>query len=157
MAVVGRTFRPKPAYWWANRTSAAKPKPLNIPENAKESDLHATIAELLDWILIQPAIYTTFPAGWGKLKGATAGRLKKSGLKAGMPDILVFYRGKCVGIELKVNGASPSSVQRTMFAQLQAAGVPVYVCGSISDVIEALNRCRIPFRYTASPTPVIGR
>jgi hypothetical protein len=66
-----------------------------------------------------------------------------------MPDMLVFYRGKCMGIELKVEGAAPSSVQRTTFAQLQAAGVPIYVCRSISDVIEALNRCRVPFRYTS--------
>ena len=139
----------KPPSWWANRTRKAKSSPLNIPKG-RESDLHLTVAELLDWILLPPAFYSTFPAGWGKLKGATADRLKKSGLKAGMPDILVFYRCRAMGIELKVSGAQPSSVQRTTFAQLQAAGVPIYVCRSISDVIEALNKCRVPFKCTSN-------
>jgi len=154
MASTGRATgtREKPASWWANRT-----RKKSSPLKTSESDLHVTIAELLDWILVPPAFYTTFPAGWGKLKGQTASRLKKSGLKAGMPDILVFYRGRAMGMELKVTGAVPSSVQRVTCAQLQAAGVPVYVCRSIADVIEALNRCRVPFNYTSSATPIIRR
>jgi len=126
-----------------------KSKALNIPQNGSEADLHVTIAEFLDWALSSPAFYTTFPAGWGKLRGQTAFRLKRSGLKAGMPDILVFYRGQTMGIELKVYGAAASSVQRTTFAALQGAGVPIYICRSIEDVVEALNRCRIPFRFTS--------
>ena len=64
-------------------------------------DLHASVAGQLDWRLKRPAFYTTFPAGWGKLPGMVAGKLKACGLKAGMPDLLVWYEGRTVGIELK--------------------------------------------------------
>ena len=76
-----------------------------------EIDLHRSVAELLDWCLLPPAVYTTFPAGWGKLPPKTVGRLKACGLKTGMPDILVFNAGKTIGIELKRPGGRLSKAQ----------------------------------------------
>jgi hypothetical protein len=102
-------------------------------------------------------MFTTFPAGWGKLGKATAGRLHASGMKKGMPDILVFstYRTianrtytNIVGIELKVGANAVSSAQREMFAKLQALGIRVYVCRSIEDVVHALAEADIPYRKT---------
>jgi hypothetical protein len=114
------------------------------------------VAQLLDWILLPPAIWTTFPAGWGKLGKATAGRLYASGLKKGMPDILVFNcvqpphprRSSVIGIELKVGDNAVSSAQRTMFAKLQAVGIRVYVCRNIEDVMRALTDADILYRKT---------
>jgi hypothetical protein len=103
-------------------------------------------------------MFTTFPAGWGKLTKATAGRLHASGLKKGMPDILVFDARqrmdvtKVVGIELKVGANAVSSAQRTMFAKLQAVGITVYVCRNIDDVIRALDEELIPHRHINSQT-----
>lgn len=122
-------------------------RPLNIPHDPSESQLHETIARLLDLVLKPPSLYTTFPAGWGKLSKGTAGRLFASGLKKGMPDILVFGPDATVaGIELKVGHNSVSSAQRNMFAKLQAVGITVYVCRNQEDVIEALRAASIPFR-----------
>jgi hypothetical protein len=131
-------------------------RPINLPHSPKESELHVSVAQLLDWILLPPAIWTTFPAGWGKLGKATAGRLYASGLKKGMPDILVFSRAavgwpkysltNVIGIELKVGDNSVSSAQRTMFAQLQAVGIRVHVCRSIEEVVAALDSAGIDHR-----------
>ena len=131
------------------RKSAARP--FNLPHNVRESDLHVSVAELLDWILVPPAIFTTFPAGWGKLSPATAGRLYASGMKKGMPDIFVFDRfghalTKCIGIELKVGANSETSAQRTMFARLEAVGIRVYICRSLEDVVAALEDAGIEHR-----------
>ena len=129
-------------------------RPFTLPHNPRESELHVSVAELLDWILQPPAIFTTFPAGWGKLSKATAGRLYASGMKKGMPDILVFTcvqpphprRSIVIGLELKVGVNGLSSAQRTMFASLQAVGIRTYVCRSLEDVVAALDDAGIAHR-----------
>lgn len=127
------------------RKSAAKP--FNLPHNERESDLHVSVAQLLGWCLLPPALFTTFPAGWGKLTRSTAGRLFASGLKKGMPDILVFApKHKVIGIELKIGVNAATSAQRTMFAALQALGIRVYICRSLNQVLMALNDAGIAYR-----------
>jgi hypothetical protein len=111
-----------------------------------EAALHKAVADLLDWGLLPPALWTTFPAGWGKLGKATAGRLRGSGLKAGFPDILVFFNGRAVGVELKAADGDISKQQRAMFLQLYAAGVRVYTCRNTDDVIGVLEQESIPHR-----------
>lgn len=111
-----------------------------------EQDLHASVAEFLDWALMAPALYTTFPAGWGALPKATAGRLKGCGLKKGMPDIFVFYKSRAIGIELKTEGGKPSVTQQCMFHLLKEAGVPVHVCRSMEEVASILRDEGVPLK-----------
>lgn len=111
-----------------------------------ESQLHKTIADLLNAALLPPAIWTTFPAGWGKLPKGTAGRLHASGLKAGFPDILIFHDGRCIGIELKVPAGRLSAIQQSMFHALANAGVRVYVARSAEDVLVILREAKLPVR-----------
>lgn len=129
---------------------------MTLRETVKESQLHLSVAELLDWILIPPTFYTTFPAGYGRLSRATAGLLKAKGMVPGMPDIFIFHGSairttRVIGIELKVPGRAPSANQRTAHAKLQAVGVRVYVCKSQNDVIMALADALIPYRYVTIP------
>lgn len=122
-------------------------------ESHNEGELHKQVAELLDWVLTPPAFYTTFPSGWGKLTKRTAGRLNASGLKRGMPDILIFPGlGRCVGLELKAYGRVLSEQQLDMHNKLARVGVRVYVCKSVSDVVAALSEADIPFRYVHPDT-----
>lgn len=113
---------------------------------ATEASLHKAVADLLDWVLLPPALWTTFPAGWGKLGKATAGRLHASGLKAGFPDILIFFNGRAVGIELKTERGVVSKDQHKMFLQLYEAGVRVYICRSTDDVIGVFETESLPHR-----------
>jgi hypothetical protein len=111
-----------------------------------EAKLHATIAEWLDWFLLPPALYTTFPAGWGKLSKATGARLYRSGMKAGMPDLFIFHQKTCFGIELKPRGRYQSAVQRDMSQKLKAAGIAVYIAHDVDEVMDILKHRNCPLR-----------
>jgi hypothetical protein len=67
-------------------------------------------------------------------------------LKAGFPDILIFYDSRCVGLELKVKGRKPSAAQQLMFPRLRNCGVQIFVCQSVDEVIAALHEAGIPLR-----------
>lgn len=144
------------------QTPIARKKPshraITFPDRAREADLHKSVAHFLRWALVPPALFTTFPAGWGKLSKATAGRLYASGLAPGMPDIFVFGPGRrVVGIELKVPPNTATAVQRTMFAKLQAVGIKVYICTSIEDVADALKQEYVPCRLVTESGRLYGR
>ena len=111
-----------------------------------EDQLHRSVAEFLDWVLLPPAVWTTFPAGWGRLGKATAGRLYASGLKTGMPDILIFFNGRATGIELKGPDGRLSNNQIAMHERLALAGVRVYVCHTTEEVLAALESASLPRR-----------
>lgn len=110
-----------------------------------ELDLHQSVADFLDWILLPPAVWTTFPAGWTGMRTGAAGRLKACGLKAGMPDALIFYDSRTIGIELKAK-TKPSIAQIEMFNKLRMAGVPVHVVTNVEQVPEILITHCIPMR-----------
>jgi hypothetical protein len=128
-----------------------RPRPfkLTAPRSYPELELHKAVAGALDWLLLRPAFYTTFPSGWDKMTKAMRGMLKGAGLKPGMPDILVFFAGRCVGIELKA-GSGLSAAQRGTHSDLHAAGIPVHVCRSVDDVLQALSGEGIPIRADRS-------
>jgi hypothetical protein len=124
------------------------------PPEPTENQLHATVAQFLDWALLPPALYTTFPAGWGVLTRSTAGRLKGCGLKQGMPDILLFHQGRCFGIELKSYKGTLSRAQLEMHDKLRAAGTEVFVCASLDEVLYALKTIGVPLRRTRGASDV---
>jgi hypothetical protein len=123
-----------------------RPRPQLPTVKISEAELHRAVADLLDVVLLPPAVWTTFPAGWGKLSKATAGRLRGSGLKAGFPDILIFFNSFTTGIELKAPGGKLSLAQKAMFPALEAAGVRVYVCHSVDEVLDILQFLCFPVR-----------
>jgi hypothetical protein len=116
-----------------------------------ERQLHRTVAEFLDWALLPPAVWTTFPAGWGRLSEAMAGELRACGLKKGFPDILIFdlhqiiaarIYPKVVGIELKAR-TGVSAAQQLMFPRLKKVGWAIYVCRDLESVVQALREQRV--------------
>ena len=123
---------------------------LNLPGSATEDEFHVAVADLLNTVLRMPSFFTTFPAGYGKLSKAMSGRLKAKGMRAGMPDILIFHPfGRAttvIGLELKVKGNSTSSAQRATHALLQAVGVKTYLIRKATDVTRALHDAGIPYR-----------
>jgi hypothetical protein len=113
-----------------------------------EIDLHRSVAQFLDWCLEPPALYTTFPAGWDKMSKSRAGMLYGAGLKAGMPDILIFYNGFTLGLELKTAKGKLSTIQKKMHELLTNAGVFVHVCRSVDEVESILRELKISLRGT---------
>ena len=98
-----------------------------------EQDLQRAVAEFLDLALPRPdAWWTTIPAGGGgKVRGAF---LKAAGLKAGVPDILIIWRGRAYWIELKSWAGKPSPAQVEVRNMLRLAGCSAEIARTVTDV-----------------------
>lgn len=116
---------------------------------ATEAQLHRTIAGWLTLHLMPPAWFTTFPAGGGgQLRGQL---LKASGLKAGVPDILVIHQGIARWVELKTEKGRLSDAQYRTMADLGAAGCITAVVRSLDEMIMLAGLWGLPIR-TVSPS-----
>ena len=80
------------------------------------------------------------------LNKATAGRLRKCGLKPGMPDILAFHASRVIGLELKARDNDLSHDQRHMRSVFDGAQIPYYTIRSIERLIEVLQEHQFPLR-----------
>jgi len=107
---------------------------------------HEEQAALFQWVNLNlkkyPALSLMFavPNG-GKRHLGTAIKLKKEGVRAGVPDIcLPVPRGKFAGlwIEMKVGKNKPSPVQKAWIYGLQSVGHRVEVCYSFEEAKDAI-------------------
>lgn len=99
-----------------------------------EETLHRMVADYLALAIQAPDWWSTFPmGGGGKARG---GKLKASGAKAGIPDVLIIQAGtgKAHWIELKTDKGRVSPAQVNTGACLLVAGCPVAVCRSLDEV-----------------------
>ncbi len=107
-----------------------------------EHDLHKAVAAYLRLALRAPVFWTSIDAGAGKLSPASAGKAKARGVKAGLPDILVFVprigSSIVIGIELKSPIGRLSTVQKDTQGEMMLASVRCRVARSIEDVQEIL-------------------
>ena len=102
-----------------------------------ERMLHKVVAAWLDQNLPEDTFWTTFPSGGGgEIRGYI---LKDMGLKAGVPDILVWGKNKMIGIELKSEKGVLLKDQKIVIAKLEQLGFKTYVCKSLADVQQALH------------------
>lgn len=109
-----------------------------------EAEFHNSVASFLNAALHPVVFWTTFPAGGGgRFRGM---RLKRAGLRPGVPDILIFFGGRAFGVELKTKKGSLSCEQKGCHMDLSIAGVAVKVCRSLLDVEHALTEWKIPLR-----------
>ena len=78
------------------------------------------------------------------------GAIQKSmGLQAGCPDLMVFWDGRAIGIELKSAAGRISLAQRETHKRMADAGVPVFLARSLDDVRIALRAAGCPLRDRA--------
>jgi hypothetical protein len=109
-----------------------------------EADLQAQVCKFLALALPRDAWFGAVPlGGGGRLRGAT---LKRTGSKAGTPDVLIIANGAALWLELKSKRGTVSDAQLYCHNQLRRAGSPVYVVRTLGDAIEALGHHRIPLR-----------
>ncbi len=132
---------------------------LTAPE-PPETDLHASVADALELLVLPPAEWTTFPAGHIQLTGQQAAKLHRLGLKRSWPDLLIVH-GSLFGIELKRRGGKLSKTravrtrrgrlrivegQADVFPRLESAGMRIATCDSVNAVLETLRVWGIPLR-----------
>ena len=106
--------------------------------------LHATMG-FLSWALPDDAVANHSP-GEGKRSKAAQVALRRSGYRAGWPDIEVIWRGKVYFIELKTKSGVMSPAQREMTRKLIYCGAPVMLCRSLPEVEASLREACVPLR-----------
>jgi hypothetical protein len=105
------------------------------------------LAQLLDkWLGLACTFWTaTDPVA----ASATGGAMRnKRGVKPGCPDVLVWYRGKSITIELKSRRGQCSPCQRAV-RELRA-GAQWWVCRSADAAMWALVESGVTFRVLSS-------
>lgn len=64
-------------------------------------------------------------------------------MMAGLPDLIVCYRGRYIGVEVKMPGNKPSAVQLRVHEQMRRAGATVVVAYSVEDALASLHQITI--------------
>jgi len=83
-------------------------------------------------------VFFAVPNGGARSK-VEAAILKGLGVVPGVPDILLFFAGKCFALEIKTADGRLSPEQRSMHLRLQAAGVTVATTHGLDDALRQLR------------------
>lgn len=110
-----------------------------------EDDFQEQVCRFLDHALPRDAEYHAVPNG-GARGRLEAWRLKKQGVKAGAPDIIVVHGGRYIGLENKAPKGRASDAQLYMHRRLRDAGAQIYICKTLDDVAVALTDAGVPLR-----------
>jgi hypothetical protein len=115
------------------------------PRAHLEDDLQRQVCQYLRWSLPADAEFFAVPNG-GKRHSKAAARLVGQGVRAGLPDLCVVYRGATIFIELKTARGVLSEAQRQMHRKLGYCGCTVLVCRSLGGVECSLRELGLPLR-----------
>lgn len=117
-----------------------------------EQNLQQQVVRVLDAILPPPpdgpvlfAPDAGVQAG-GKHAARIGGIRKSMGVRAGIPDLCLVWRGRAVFVELKTEKGRLSPAQREMHWALTLAGAAVTTCRSVDEVVEFIETLGIPTR-----------
>ena len=63
--------------------------------------------------------------------------------QTGIPDIVGCYKGKFIGIEVKIPGNKPSSLQTVVLKELEEAGAKCGVAYSIEEALKIRDKMEL--------------
>lgn len=114
---------------------------MNRPEQA----LQRAVVQYLNLYPPPPAgpYWTAVNPVPGKTKVAAA-ISKALGMKPGVPDLVLCWRGRFIGIELKAAKGRLSKAQDAAISELQLAGGAVLVVRSVEQLADELGVLQIP-------------
>lgn len=128
---------------------------LNVERKKKrkrdEADFQSALVEELRLILPSNAFVFAVPNG-GTRNIVEAVNLKRQGVVAGVPDLIVIHAGRPIGLELKTHAGKLSDNQRITFHKLAAAGMRVEVIRSRDAAIAMLRDMGVPLRLSERDT-----
>lgn len=86
-----------------------------------------------------PGVFAFHVPMGGYRRKTEAAILKAMGAVAGVPDIIIVYRGTCHGLELKAWKGKVSNQQRSAMNALEIAGARVAVAYTIDEALITLE------------------
>ena len=114
--------------------------------------IQGAVAEFLDRALPSDAAWFHPPNG-GHRHPVVAAKLKAQGVKPGVPDVVIIWRGRAIFIELKAHKGSLSDAQKAMQTRLVLSGAVVFdIARSLDEVEGFLRGVGIPLHASAGPT-----
>lgn len=127
----------------APRGSAGAPRGIPEAPGPSERALQAAVAEYLGWSLPPSVFWTAIPGGDGR-------ETRAPGWRSGAPDILLIWRGRAIGIELKTATGRQRAEQRAAELAWTLAGGVCTVCRSVPEVQAFLEVLGVPLRGRVS-------
>jgi hypothetical protein len=107
-----------------------------------EQQLQRTVLEHLAWRGVPDLWWCHVPNG-GFRTATEAAIFKGLGLIAGVPDLLLIYRGQVYGLEFKVRGGRLSPTQLATHEQMRAAGAIITTATGIDEALMHLEQWRL--------------
>jgi hypothetical protein len=106
----------------------------------EEDALQMAVMEYLDFL----PVFAFHPKNSGFKNIQSAVRDKKLGIRAGVADIVIMWKGGKIGfIELKTEKGKLSVAQSNFQAMCQESGFNYVVCRSVLDVANTVKSWRI--------------
>jgi hypothetical protein len=110
-----------------------------------EEQLQRAVVDLLRLYETRGLLVFAHVGNGGWRSKAEAGIFRALGVRAGVPDLLVWLPGGAsFAIELKAGKGTLSSAQVVWHSTLTSLGHRVYVCRSVDDVERALRAEGVP-------------
>ena len=128
-------------------TASLAPEPRKRDE--AEYRLQASVVQFLRVARPPGLAWHSIPNG-GQRHTRVAQKLIATGLRAGVPDLLIIWRGHPIYIELKTPVGAVSGVQKQMHRELAGSGADVLVLRSVEGVENALREFGVPLRASVS-------
>ena len=82
----------------------------------------------------------------GKRTAAQGARAKAMGLRAGVDDWFLLWRGAYIGVEFKAKRGSQSDAQKAWAADMQAGGFRRYIVRTLDELVAVLDAEGVPHR-----------
>ena len=108
-----------------------------VPTPTEEA-VHRAIVAHLSHRAAPAVVWWHTPNGEAR-HAAIGGKLRALGTRRGMPDLMFMRAGTFYALELKREGGKVSDAQRSMLAELQAAGAVVAVAYGLDDALWRLG------------------
>ena len=91
---------------------------------------------IIDYLSYRKDLYF-IRSGSGLIK-TEKGKYFKSG-KPGCPDVIVCYKGRFIGLEIKTSKGKQSQIQKITESLIKECGGEYYIVKSLDDVLKILN------------------
>lgn len=113
-----------------------------------EDALQIAAVKFLHHALPEGAVYTGIEHA-GQISTIQGAIRKAKGVRRGLSDLMIWWSGRFIAIELKTAKGVMSDSQKEFADGITGAGFRYYLCRSLADIESALIDAEMPLRATS--------